>query len=141
MIIEFTIYGEPVGKGRPRFARRGNFVQTYTPEKTRQYEKKVRDAYREKYDVAFSPEASLAVHITAYFGVPKSASKAKRKEMLDGYKRPTKKPDADNCSKIILDSLNGVCWSDDTQVVTLHMEKWYGEEPRVEVFITDGRDD
>jgi len=40
--IAFVIPGTPVGKGRPKFARRGNFVSTYTPEKTASYENLVR---------------------------------------------------------------------------------------------------
>ena len=38
----FMVYGEPVGKGRPRFAKRGNFVSTYTPQKTKTYEDEIR---------------------------------------------------------------------------------------------------
>jgi Holliday junction resolvase RusA-like endonuclease len=38
----FMVYGEPVGKGRPRFAKRGNFVSTYTPLKTKTYEDEIR---------------------------------------------------------------------------------------------------
>lgn len=44
-IVSFTIPGEPQGKGRPKFARRGNFVQTYTPKKTRTYEDIVANSY------------------------------------------------------------------------------------------------
>lgn len=36
--MNFVVPGEPVGKGRPKFARRGNFVTAYTPEKTASYE-------------------------------------------------------------------------------------------------------
>lgn len=32
--IRFTVKGNPFGKERPKFARRGNFVQTYTPKNT-----------------------------------------------------------------------------------------------------------
>ena len=38
MKIEFTVPGIPVGKGRPRFKKDGN---TYTPQKTQDYEDKV----------------------------------------------------------------------------------------------------
>ena len=41
-MLTYIVYGEPVGKGRPRFARRGNFVSTYTPEKTKTYEDEIR---------------------------------------------------------------------------------------------------
>ena len=45
----------------------------------------------------------------------------------------TKKIDCDNLAKIILDSLNGIAYEDDKQVVRLYVEKIYGEHPRVEV--------
>lgn len=32
MTCDFEVEGKPTGKGRPRFKRMGNFVQTYTPE-------------------------------------------------------------------------------------------------------------
>lgn len=50
---------------------------------------------------------------------------------------PTKKPDIDNIAKSILDALNKLAYRDDTQVVTLHMEKHYAENPRVEVEIEE----
>ena len=34
-MVMYTVYGEAIGKQRPRFVRRGNHVSTYTPEKTR----------------------------------------------------------------------------------------------------------
>lgn len=39
--IRFTVKGNPFGKERPKFARRGNFVQTYTPKNTLQHEKRL----------------------------------------------------------------------------------------------------
>ena len=39
--IMFTVYGEPVAKGRPRFSTRGKFPIAYTPEKTKTYESEV----------------------------------------------------------------------------------------------------
>ncbi|WP_334299865.1 RusA family crossover junction endodeoxyribonuclease [Anaerobutyricum hallii] len=49
--------------------------------------------------------------------------------------RPTKKPDLDNVIKSILDALNKVAYHDDTQIVSLSMEKFYSDSPRVEVTI------
>ena len=46
LIVRFTVDGVPVGKGRPKFARRGNFVTAYTPTKTKTYEQQVADAAR-----------------------------------------------------------------------------------------------
>ena len=42
---------------------------------------------------------------------------------------PLKKPDIDNCIKVILDSLNGIAYKDDSQVVSLKIEKYYADKP------------
>lgn len=44
-IASFTISGEPQGKGRPKFARRGSHAHAYTPKKTRAYEDIVASEY------------------------------------------------------------------------------------------------
>ena len=50
-VIQFTVYGEPQGKGRPRFVARYNpatkksFGQAHTPEKTIVYENLIRTEY------------------------------------------------------------------------------------------------
>ena len=57
--------------------------------------------------------------------------------MERGLILPTKKPDADNIAKAILDALNGLAYYDDAQVVHLEVQKRYSNEPRAEVFIND----
>ena len=60
-------------------------------------------------------------------------TKKNRKLIEEGKLHPTKKPDLDNVAKIVLDSLNGIAYSDDSQIVKLNVEKHYSENPRVEV--------
>ena len=48
MKVKFTVLGTPVGKGRPRFSRQGQFVRTYTPDKTVNYETLVRMEYEQQ---------------------------------------------------------------------------------------------
>ncbi|WP_338054164.1 RusA family crossover junction endodeoxyribonuclease [Schleiferilactobacillus perolens] len=36
-MIRIEVPGDPVAQGRPRFARRGKFVSTYDPPKSRAY--------------------------------------------------------------------------------------------------------
>ena len=133
--MDFIIPGEPTGKGRAKFARRGNFVSTYTPEKTVLYENLVKLCYQEQ--CKGYTENPLAVEMFITCGIPKSTSKKNKELMLKGKIRPTKKPDIDNICKIILDSLNGVAYKDDTQVFHLSATKRYGEIPQVEVYITE----
>ena len=132
MTFTFEIVGEPQGKGRPRFSTRGGFVKTYTPEKTASYENFVKVCYLNKYK-GQKLDGEIIAEITAYFSIPKSFSKKKRSEAIEGKIMPTKKPDTDNIAKTILDSLNGIAFEDDKQVVALLVKKLYGEEAKVVV--------
>ena len=131
--VIFKIDGEPVGKGRPRFTKRGH---TYTPEKTKQYETLVGLCYRNiAKDYKFT--SPVRVIVMAHFKIPKGKSKKVVGDMLNGHILPTKKPDVDNVAKIILDGLNGIAWEDDTQVTELVVSKYYSEEPRVSVMVEE----
>lgn len=131
--VRVTIVGEPCGKGRPRFARNG---ATYTPQKTVNYETLVQLEYRVQ-TICKRFDGPVKMTITAYYGIPKSATKRKRALMEANQTRPTKKPDIDNVVKIICDALNGYAYHDDTQVVELRATKLYGD-PRVVVEIEEG---
>lgn len=131
--VIFKIDGEPMGKGRPRFTKRGH---TYTPEKTKQYESLVGLSYRNiAKDYKFT--SPVRVIVMAHFKIPKRKSKKVVGDMLNGHILPTKKPDVDNVAKIILDGLNGIAWEDDTQVTELVVSKYYSEEPRVSVMVEE----
>ena len=132
MTFAFEIVGEPQGKGRPRFSTRGGFVKTYTPEKTASYENFAKVCYLNKYK-GQKLDGEIIAEIIAYFSIPKSFSKKKRLEAIEGKIKPTKKPDTDNIAKTILDSLNGIAFEDDKQVVALLVKKLYGEEAKVVV--------
>lgn len=125
MKIEFEIFGKPMGKGRPRLSRYG----TYTPEKTVNYENYVKLCFINKYKDYTPTEKPLKAKITAFFEVPTSYSKKKKKELIG--QPHTKKPDIDNISKIILDSLNKLAYKDDNQIAKLEVEKLYGEQAKV----------
>lgn len=130
-MFTFTIFAEPTGKARPRVTTHG----TYTPKKTKDYEKLVQLEYRKQGGRDYG-ERQLQVEITANFPIPKSKPKNKRVEMLAGQVRPTKKPDCDNIAKAILDALNGIAYHDDSQIVTLAVEKWYVPEEDACVIVT-----
>ena len=66
----------------------------------------------------------------------------KRKLMMaNGEERPTKKPDIDNVVKVYADALNHLAYHDDSQVVSITCEKYYSEEPRVEVILSDAEEE
>lgn len=125
----FVVDGKPQPKQRPRFSRRSGAV--YTPSETHRYEKSVRAAYLAKHRGMVSEEGAVFATIKCYFPIPKSATKKRRELMMIGKIRPTNKRsgDADNLAKSILDALNGVAYTDDSQVVSLFVDKWYVTEP------------
>lgn len=132
--VEFTIPGEPKGKGRPRFARTGKYVRTYTPQDTVNYENLVKLEYQNSCgDVFFDKDTAVYMQVFAYYSIPKSASKKKQQEMIEHRLRPLKKPDSDNILKAICDGLNGVAYVDDTQIVDTVIRRFYGEIPHVDV--------
>lgn len=140
--IKFIVYGEPQGKGRPRFVARHDpvtqksFGQAHTPEKTIVYENLIRTEYSLQTDnFRYPDDAMLDMRILAFYGIPKSTTKTKRAKMLEGKMRPTKKPDMDNVMKVVADSLNQVAYKDDTQIVDAQCRKFYSERPRIEVII------
>lgn len=135
-MIRLTIPGKPRGKGRPRTSR----GVIYTPPKTREYEQFIQQMYMlqakgQRVDGPFS------VSVRAYYPIPKSASKAKRARMLSGETRPVVKPDLDNVVKIVTDALNGLAYLDDNRMVEVQAEKFYSDDPRVEVQISEWRGD
>lgn len=64
----------------------------------------------------------LIISILAIFPIPKYVSKKTKDLMLNGCLFPTKKPDADNVIKVILDSLNGVAYRDDVQICRVYFD-------------------
>lgn len=121
-MITLVIPGKVQPKQRPRVTKRG----TYTPKETLQYAQHVKEHAIVQYGYAPLQNA-LRVRITVTRPFLKSWSKKKKEDAFAGKVRPTTKPDVDNYAKSILDALNGITWVDDSQVVSLTIEKRYGE--------------
>ncbi|SHN77413.1 RusA family crossover junction endodeoxyribonuclease [Desulfitobacterium chlororespirans] len=127
--ISFVIPGKPMGKQRARTLKTG---RSYTPQETVNYETLVKQIYIMQH-FARQLEGAIEGEITAYYPIPQSAGKKKREQMLSGQIRPTTKPDWDNIGKIVCDSLNGLAYRDDAQIVECVVKKYYSDMPRVEV--------
>ncbi|MCF8012478.1 MAG: RusA family crossover junction endodeoxyribonuclease [Clostridiales bacterium] len=67
-------------------------------------------------------DGAIHADIVFYLLKPKSTKRT----------QPTVRPDIDNYVKAVLDVLNGLAYDDDSQIVSLHAQKRYGE-PRVEI--------
>lgn len=126
--LKFTVPGTPVAKARPRVTRNGH---TYTPAKTVEHEQRIQAAFLREH--AEQTDRPLEIRICAVMPYPKSMSKKARKAAV----WHTKRPDADNLAKTVLDALNGLAYKDDGQVSRLVVEKVYGEKPRTEIEICE----
>ncbi|NFR85696.1 RusA family crossover junction endodeoxyribonuclease [Clostridium botulinum] len=126
--MQIVVQGKITGKGRPRFWK-GHAV---TPPATKEYEKKVKQAYLEEKGICF--KTPIKVNITAYFKIRKSYTKKVKEAIRNGDKYPTIKPDIDNIGKIILDGLNKVAFEDDSQVVRLVVSKKWTDQEECVVF-------
>jgi Holliday junction resolvase RusA-like endonuclease len=95
-IRSFVVYGRPQAKQRPRLYR----GTAYTPEATKLYEAKLRNAYVEEHGDLEPLQGDLYVEVRVYFS-------KKNHGDLDNYLK-------------VLDGLNKVAWIDDKQIKELH---------------------
>lgn len=129
--FRFFVPGPVVGQGRPRASRTGKGVRMYDPEKSVNYKAKVSmyasAALREQcLTIPFKADGKgFSVYMDAAFLIPKSYSKKKRQQAINGEIKPKKKPDCDNIIKGALDALNGILWHDDAEVTTSFLTKYY----------------
>lgn len=135
MTLTLTVPGEPCAKARPRVTKQGI---AFTPAKTKNYENLVKELFIITYGQTFVPlDCPLSSTVSSFHSIPRSWSNKKKKLASEGQIRPSKKPDLDNLAKSVWDSLNGLAYKDDSQIVEAKIEKWYSARPRVEIEITE----
>ncbi len=133
-LFRLTIPGDPVPKGRPKFAVIGGHGRAYTPKKTRLYEEAIRIQARAAGIKLLDPAMPVVCEIKAYLKYPQSLPAATRKaiEAGDDGEPVVRLPDVDNICKAAIDSLEGIAWRDQ-QIVELRASKHYSANPRLEI--------
>lgn len=134
-MIEFTVPGQPQGKGRAKIVSIGGLNRMATPKKTVAYEGLIAHAAHQAMAgraMLLGP-VSVLMHIDCQ--IPASWSLKKQRLAVAGELRPITKPDKDNVIKAVYDGCNGVIWKDDCQVVEGVQHKRYSETPGVRVQI------
>lgn len=135
-IVTFEVDGVH-GKGRPRFSRRGNFVQTYTDTKTKTYESLIAESAKQAMGSSEPLETPVSLYCYIRLPIPKSYSKKRIEACLNGSEKPTKKPDWDNVAKSVADAINGIVYVDDCQIVNAHVTKVYSTSAGVSVCVKE----
>ena len=119
-----TFYVEPVPASRARVTR----WSTYFPKRYTEFKKTMEVATS---DVQFIPsKEKLYVQCKFYVAIPKSWSKKKRQQKHEKF--CDNNSDIDNYIKALLDSLEGIYYENDKQIVMIRAMKFYSLDPRIE---------
>jgi len=122
--MKVTYYVNPVPAARPRVTR----WSTFYPKKYTQFKSDMEMAVGNTYFIPF--KRNVYAKLDFFVKIPKSWSK-KKKESKNG-KFCDNNADIDNYCKAILDSLNGIYYEDDRQIVMLRARIYWSELPRIE---------
>ena len=118
---KFKIPVEPTGKQAPRFSRGKAYLPLCTRDSMDAIKFYVQQEFpREPLDCPVEINVTYVRH--------------KPKYVPDWVKYVSRKPDLDNCTKLLGDALEGVLWSNDSRIVKANMKKVYcgeGEKPHI----------
>lgn len=137
--VYFVVDGKVQPKQRPKVYRNKYTGQVHgvTPNATREYERMVRYAYLEQCGRT-KFEGALQMVVNVYVRIPSGTSKKNFNAMVSGEIRPTRKNgDVDNLFKAISDSLNGIAYDDDSQIVEAVIRKFYAPFDKAEITIRE----
>lgn len=132
--LTIEILGKPVAQKRPRFARRGSFVTTYSNQETEagrwvaalQYE-----IQKSRHIYPIPCKLPVTLDIVFIFPVLSSFTKTMLRRIEKGeILEHVSKPDTDNCIKFAKDCMSGIVYHDDNQVWDVHARKYYGLQPK-----------
>lgn len=134
--FSFVAYGTPQPQGSAKAFVRGNraYVTSANP-KMKPYRHTLTQVASEILEnnscnpPAFPRPTPVGLSVVWYLAKPKSTPKK--------ITKPTKKPDTDKLLRAVLDSLTGVVYEDDSQVVLVSAEKRYGAPERTEVSVRE----
>ena len=119
----FEITEQPVAKQRPRMTRNG---RVYRPSKTVAFEKAIRG-------IVAPLHGPVKVTVWATFKPPVSWTKKKTAAKMN--MPHIQRPDLDNVAKAICDALNGVAYTDDSQIAAIEARKVWGPTARTVITI------
>lgn len=142
-VISFIVEGVPVQQGSKRpiqtKAKGGYKGGLRVMDVNAKTLKPWRALVRESAETAMGGASPLSgpVHATIVFVFPRPKYHAKM-TVKPSWK--TSKPDLDKLERAIYDSLSGVVYDDDAQVVQHHNTKCYGDRPMVNIIVSQMRE-
>lgn len=133
--VSFTVPFAPVPWQRAgvRWTNRG--PRHYTMPETRAWEETVAVYARSAMRGLAPFSGPVGLDLQFSLAIPAGWAIWKREYADRGDVAPTVKPDLDNLEKAVKDSLNGIAWVDDAQVVRVQKTKVYAAKPGVRIEI------
>lgn len=132
-ILYFTIDGDPFGKLNLRPMNVKGHASVFNPKENADCMEKVSSAVKKQLGEGSEPDpdSMFVVKVHAYFQIPKRLSKRMKLLVSQNKVKPTKKPDLDNISKVILDGIthSQSVWKDDSQAIKEQLRKYCAEDP------------
>ncbi|MFD1410745.1 RusA family crossover junction endodeoxyribonuclease [Lapidilactobacillus gannanensis] len=133
--VQLTFLGEPVPQGRPRTTIVKGKIIVYDPVDSRKYKQLIKyQAYHQYKDKPL--EGQLRCDVKVYRSIQASTNNKQRRLKEQGIVRPIVKGDIDNYFKAVTDPLSKIVWKDDAQIVEGFIGKYYSENPRIEMTIS-----
>jgi len=135
MPFAFVVYGtpQPQGSARAFYVKKlGRAVITSDNARMKPWRQQITGTALASMNgqKKFTRDTPVRVDAVFYFERPKSARKRLGK---------TTKPDLDKLLRALLDSLTGVLFEDDSQVVQCNVSKEYHSPERVEVYVAGSK--
>lgn len=141
-VIRFVARTIPVAKARHRSfvktSRNGKlYAGTYAPSENAKAESEF-IALAEPHAPPRPFDGPLEISLIFYLPIATSSPAWWKHAAAIGRAHHCKKPDVDNLAKLVLDAMtrSGQWWRDDTQIVSLHAHKRYGDTPETAVEVT-----
>lgn len=124
----FWFDGSVVPMQRPRATKSGH---VYVPNKTKECEALIRDAYLKQYASDEPLDGAIKIEINIFRHMTKAIAKSKSKiaSVQCHYLLPVTKPDLSNMIKTVEDALNGCAYKDDAQITDIVAHKRYCNFP------------
>lgn len=141
--VTFHVPGKPQGKARARtfYNKTMGKHMSVTPDGTVLYENLIKERFLNCSGGFYAERGTpVTLRVIARFPPPKSVSKKRQHEMLEGMELPLKKPDMDNIVKVVADALNGVAYHDDTQIVYVIAKKAYSTLEGLDITVEEYSD-
>lgn len=134
MTITFVVYGEAKPAGSKRHIGGGRIVDANPGAK--EWKRQVAQAAGEHMNGGELLRGAVYASFVFYVARPKGHYRTNGEVRASAPRYPTTRPDTTKLVRNAEDALTGIIVADDSQIVSQHARKEYGEPARLEITVT-----